>query len=363
MSNLMSNLNCKSVRSIKKLGNSRFKDLRPIFNYFGNIEIQRIEKLRKLRKKHLWEIPQPEEVTFDGRGEKKIFHYTMDYNLNAIMKYGIIFGDVTVGESLDGINAPNLTTESKFHLPANTQKQILEKNDYYRLSIKCPTDADKLFNMEWFDQVYCLNQTRNMNRDLNKNRKGDKDVQGNVNGDLDKQYIYRGHITPKMIKEVCRWNKETQYWDRVNKKQISEICSRMENFPFNTPTEGFSLSITRMLGSKLLDDTTGMVKKYFKETDHKEWFIDFYRLTDWFVLNLNQRLLKEWRHKVWEVHQNMKSGKDNSIENLVALAVDWYNRFHKNNEVDVRLLMNKIQRRQNDFITAFEEYKKLPAIA
>ena len=41
------------------------------------------------------------------------------------MCVGFLLGDVTVGESLDGENAPNLTTESRFHLPANTQREIL----------------------------------------------------------------------------------------------------------------------------------------------------------------------------------------------------------------------------------------------
>ena len=339
----------------------RSEDLRPIFDYFSVTDFNRKEKLRKLRKKHLWETPQPKEVTFDGRGEKKIFHFTMDFNLNSIMKYGIIFGDVAVGEELDGINAPNLTTESRFHLPANTQKGLLEKNDYYRLSIKCPTDADKLINMEWFDNFYCLNSTRNVNRLLNKN-KNRSDIIGNYNGDLSKQYIYRGHITPKMIKEVCRWNKETQYWDRVNKKPLSEICSRIEDFPFNKPSETGVFSITRMMGTKMTDDTTGMVKKYHNDTDHKEWIIDLYRLTDWFAFNLKGRILKDWREELWKVTMGSKSKKDGSIQPLVELVVSWYNRFHKNNEVDVRLLMNKIQRRQNDFMTAFEDYQRLPAI-
>ena len=42
-----------------------------------------------------------------------------------LQESGILLGDVTVGESLDGENAPNLTTESRFHLPANTQREIL----------------------------------------------------------------------------------------------------------------------------------------------------------------------------------------------------------------------------------------------
>jgi hypothetical protein len=330
-----------------------------IFNYFEVIDSHRKEKIRKLRKEHLWEIPQPEEVTFDGRGEKKVFHYTMDFNLNTIMKYGVIFGDVTVGESLDGINAPNLTTESRFHLPANTQKGILEKNDYYRLSIKCPTDADKLFNMEWFDKVYCLNQTRNMNRELNKN-KNRSDIIGNTNGDLHKQYIYKGHITPKMIKEFCRWNKKTQYWDRVNKKTLSEICSRIENFPFNRPSETFVFSITRMLGTRLSEDTTGMVEKYLKETDHKEVFVDLYKLTDWLVLNLNQRLLKNWRKEIWNAVQ--KTNKTQSMDSLFAFAVNCYNRFNKNDEVDLRLIMNNFNQKKKDFIDAMQDYKRLPAI-
>ena len=44
--------------------------------------------------KRLWSTPQPEEYTFDGRGHKKLFHYTTGDNLPSILKYGVIFGDV-----------------------------------------------------------------------------------------------------------------------------------------------------------------------------------------------------------------------------------------------------------------------------
>ena len=54
------------------------------------------------------------------RKTQVIPEYVVFYNV-----CGILLGDVTVGESLDGENAPNPTTESRFHLPANTQREIL----------------------------------------------------------------------------------------------------------------------------------------------------------------------------------------------------------------------------------------------
>ena len=54
------------------------------------------------------------------RKTQVIPEYVVFYNV-----WGYLLGDVTVGESLDGENAPNPTTESRFHLPANTQREIL----------------------------------------------------------------------------------------------------------------------------------------------------------------------------------------------------------------------------------------------
>lgn len=346
-------------KSVKKHSNSHEKELKPIFSYFINKEEIRKFELSKILWKRLWKIPQPEEFTFDGRGEKKIFHYTMGYDLSAVLKYGIIFGDTTIS-SLERINAPNLTTESRYHNPTNTQKYIRDENDIYRLTIKCPTDADKLFNMEWFDRTFCLNHIKNVIKGINESNRHTQEVKESYwNGEIHKQYIFKGHITPKMIKEVCRWNKETEYWDRVNKKQLSEICSRNDNFKFNSPkSDGLIIyDIKRVFGWCFTNDTTGMVKKYFEKTTHKEVLKDLYRLTDWCVLNLKGRLLYQWRQEV-PVSRN-KSVDD---DELVGFAVEWYNRFNKNDEVDYQSLKMKIDQRVQDYANAVREYNKFPAI-
>ena len=46
-------------------------------------------------KTRLWSIPQPEECTFDGRGYKNLYHYTVKGNLSQILKYGIIFFEIS----------------------------------------------------------------------------------------------------------------------------------------------------------------------------------------------------------------------------------------------------------------------------
>jgi len=55
-----------------------------------------------------------------GLGKPKLYQNMWCFSIS-----GDLLGDVTVGESLDGENAPNPTTESRFHLPANTQREIL----------------------------------------------------------------------------------------------------------------------------------------------------------------------------------------------------------------------------------------------
>ena len=97
---------------------SKRENLRPIFQRFMDKEEIRKGKIREYMSKRLWEIPQPEEVTFDGQGEKNLFHYMMHYQLGSVLKNGIVFGFVMYGND-EFLNAPNLTTESIFHNPSN----------------------------------------------------------------------------------------------------------------------------------------------------------------------------------------------------------------------------------------------------
>jgi len=339
----------------RKISSSHKDELQLIFHKFERMETERKEKKRKYLRKNLWMIPQPESETFEGRGEKNLYHFTRENHINTILKYGIIFGDVVLS-SWDGLNAPNLTTESRFHNPANAEVDIIDENEYYRLTVKCPTDEDKLFNFEWFDKTYCLNENRNTIRRINESNKDNNKIRGNYNGNIDKQYIYKGHITPKMIKEVCKWNKETEYWDRVNKKELKEICSTYEKLPFNnmminSRSDSVPFTKTRIFGHQITDDTTGMVLKYHQLTDHKEVNKKLYELTDWLSLNLKGNPLTQWRISL----THFLTGSDFKISDLVDHTIKFYNRFNKENKVNFDSIMKNLNQRGDEYSIALRE--------
>ena len=344
----------------KKKPVGRKDDLRPIFNSFINKDELEKHRKRIILRKRLWKIPQPEEFTLDGKGFKNLYHFTKESNLHSIMEYGIIFGDVILS-TWDGLNAPNLTTESRFHNPANAGMDNLDYEGYYRFTVKCPTDGDKLFNYEWFDKTYCLNINRNTIRGINERNSVNKRMIGNYNGNIDKQYIYKGHITPKMIKEVCRWNKETQYWDRVKKKELNGICSFYEKLPFNNMIINSSrdyvpFSKTRIYGHQLTDDTTGMVVKYHQKTDHKEVCKKLYELTDWISLNLKGKPLFEWRQTVNKTLEGKRKFKSSPI---IKKSVQFYNQYNKEDWVDATQLEEYLNHRTDEYLGVLKELGRL----
>jgi hypothetical protein len=349
----MSKLLSVSKRSIKNY--SKENDLRPIFNDFIRRDELKKQRKRIMMRKLLWKIPQPEEFSFEGKGHKNLYHFTRESSLNLIMEHGIIFGDVVLS-SWDGLNAPNLTTESRFHDPANAEGHI-DEEEYYRFKVKCPTDGDKLFNYEWFDKTYCLNTNRNTIRGINQRNEDNKRMIGTYNGNIDKQYIYKGHITPNMIKEVCRWNKETEYWDRVNKKELNGICSFYDSLPFhnmNVFSDYVPVIKTRIYGHQITDDTTGMVMKYHQKTEPKEVHNKLYKMTDWISFNLVGKPLLDWRQKV---NQIMEGDRKFDISNLLKMSVLFYNKYNKEDEVDVSQFEEYTNHRKDVYLGVLKEVR------
>ena len=218
--------------------------------------------------KKLWSVPQPEEYTFDARGYKKLFHYTSGDNIYSILKYGIILGGISVSYR-EQFNAPCLTTENEFHNPSLLPEKELGqmRNGYYRLTIKCPTDADKLINHGWFDKTY----SNNLIRGINSKNIG--------TGNVDNQYFYLGHIIPSMIKEIKVWNSKIQYWDRPTKKEINDLCSEYENLPYLRKII-YDLDTKRLIGV-YSNDYTGEIAQFYAENDHKDIWKDVYILSDY----------------------------------------------------------------------------------
>jgi hypothetical protein len=292
--------------------------------------------------KKLWSIPQPEEYTFDSRGYKKLFHYTIGDNLPPILKYGIIFGDVMT-DNFDGFNTPNLTTENQYHNPSNRPESHFDKQgDYYRLTIKCQTDPKKLINYGWFDKTYC----KGINRNLTSQDPSHY-------GDIDKQYIYLGHITPSMIVEVKVWNNKTQYWDRPRKKEKEDLCLEYENKPYKHDFQ-YLPSQLRICGFQF-NDFTGMVKKYHLENDHKDVWKDLYELSDFLCeIFKSHSNIRRYRKPILQYKKNvmklLHNGTQDCINNLIYKVMDTFNMVvGKSHQIDPYVFGDKIRKKHEVF--------------
>jgi len=292
----------------------------------------------KNSRKRLWSIPQPEEYTFDGRGHKKLFHYTTGDNLPSILKYGVIFGDVMT-DLHEGFNTPNLTTENEFHNPSNKPESLIVNNDYYRLTIKCPTEKDKLINYGWFDKTYC----KSINLKLTSQDPSHF-------GELFNQYIYLGHITPSMITEVKVWNKKTKYWDRPRKTDIVDLCFYFNNLPYLHPFP-HSPSQLRMCGF-YFDDYTGKVNEYIKENDDRELWKPLYVLSDYICKTLKGKKLKDYRSFVL---YNISHLNQKRLNNLIFSVLKIYNRLVGNNKLDEKEYLTMMFDKHRKFDNWLEE--------
>jgi len=290
----------------------------------------------------LWSIPQPEEHTFGGRGYKNLFHYTVGNKLPKLLKYGIIFGDVMT-DNLEGFNAPNLTTENQYHIPSGATNQYIKNYKYYRLTIKCFTDADKLINYGWFDKTYC----KGINRKVTS-------TDPSRYGEIDKQYIYKGHITPSMIAEVKVWNQDTQYWDRPTIREIDDLCVEDGQLPYLDKSL-YQPSQLRMCGFSF-NDYTGMVEEYFAENDHKDVYKDWYYLTDYLCKKFKGETLKKYRMNILVLLSNPTAER---LNNLFYGVLDHYNSLvDKTRKIDPYLYGTESMKKHKEWLEWLEKIQQ-----
>ena len=298
--------------------------------------------------KKLWSIPQPEECTFDERGYKKLFHYTTGEKLHSILKYGIILGGVCVINN-KGFNTPCLTTENEFHNPSLIPIEQLEtiRDGYYRLTIECPTDADKLINYGWFDKTYCKNNIRRLN---------EKHPEC---GNVDKQYLYLGHIKTSMIKEIKVWNSKTNYWDRPRKKEIIDLCKEYENLPF-LYKHVYKPYYPRILGFEL-NDYTGKVSQYHAENDCKDILRDLYVLSD-YLCDIFQRsnIKKRYVKQIEQYHSNINNHfREDNHSDVIYEVVETYNKFvSKSDKINLNEFVNCLNKTGVEFLNWLKNEKK-----
>ena len=209
-------------------------------------------------------------------GIVRLYHFTQPFYLEAILRYGIAVGDVVAADISLGWNAPNLTANRFFHNPANRNAEIV-KIDYLRLEITLDASDEKIVPMDWFDQKFANSNT------LGAIKSGLE--RGVDNGTLNEQYLYKGAVPPSAITNISKWNAKTQFWDRLSKTEIRELCQK------EMPDKGITTVV--LVGNYIDNDWTGGVAEEAIKFQHREHpYRGLYKLAN---LTLRQMSISEKR--------------------------------------------------------------------
>jgi hypothetical protein len=247
---------------------------------------------------------------------------------------------------LSGFNTPNLTTENHFHNPSQKPVSHHEKRDKeYRLTIKCPTNSKKLINYGWFDRTYCGG--------INLKTTSDN---SSLNGDLDKQYIYLGHIDPSMITGIKGWNKQTKCWERFRRQEKEDLCQEYESLKFKHKSIFPFPDFVRICGYRS-NDYTGMVKKYYEETDHKDVWKDLYVLSDYIIdQGFNDR-----GYKIRVLQQVMGGVSYIESGRIVSIVIETYNRVVSvSKRIDPEKFSYRLNKTIEEYVTWMDEVNEKP---
>ena len=265
----------------------------------------------------LWSVPIPKHTLPQIGGKVRLYHYTPIANVGSIMTHGLIKGDV-LGDNygVRNWNAPNLTSENTFHNPANRTITKEVEDGYIRLEIYFEETDENIVPFGWFDRTYCNGLNRKVIRTANQ--------EGQNNGNIETQYLYKGFISPKMIKKISVWNEDTGYWDRLSQTQIKELVKE-----YSLPKLSFcgknyiTYDWLRMCGHSL-NDWTGKIEAFYEKTDEYEVFSPLYELTDFINNHLKGSRLGEYKMTVQKMMFERK------IEQAFQHIIKTYNKLSNN---------------------------------
>tara|TARA_B110000503_G_C7119942_1_gene402023 strand:+ start:655 stop:1740 length:1086 start_codon:yes stop_codon:yes gene_type:complete len=313
------------------------------------------QKQRKMKQQKanliptLWSVPTPKHNLPSINGKVRLYHFTKPYYLGSILEHGIIRGDTIANPNvMVGYNCPNLTSENKFHNPANIPSNYFQESDYIRLEVYFDEDDKNIINYGWFDKTYVKNTNRKIIEQCNR--------EGRSNGNIDKQFLYKGEITPSMIWKISKWNKETGYWDRLSKQEILNYCrsydpSALSFNGINQPCLDLARLSVGHLGNK---DFTGVLANYFKKTASTEVLSPTYELNDKIFLSTKGKDLQKHRENLFEIYQKQDhSTLVNYIANryfaLLGNSVQFYSVQSRQHAI------NAFMREQNQKLEKFAE--------
>lgn len=297
----------------------------------------------------LWSVPIPEHNLPVIDNKVRLYHFTDNFKLDSILKHGLIKGDIYGGRTKDhfliqNYNGVNLTSENEFHNPANKPVSFTTKeNTYLRLEVYFDADDTNIISFSWFDKVYFNNTNRDLIAECN--------AKGNNNGDINKQYLYKGYISPDMIKKVSAWNPKTKYWDRLSKGDIHKLSN---------PYLGNWVFEYGRVGGWDLIDWSGKLDYLKSETDYTNMFLPVYMLSDALVRRFNKQQLRIFQRNL---DTYIAGFKENWTTKMIEYVVKEYNRFFKDeykegHEVSFPLLVNLINERQKQLNNDLIEYQK-----
>lgn len=277
------------------------------------------QKQRKMNRRKakiipaLWSVPTPKHNLPSINGKVRLYHFTKPKFLGSILEHGIIRGDTIANPDKSiAYNCPNLTSENEFHNPANLPSNYFQTTDYIRLEVYFDEYDKKIINFGWFDATYVKDTNRKIIERCNR--------AGKSNGNIDKQFLYKGEIKPNMIWKISKWNKETKYWDRLSKQEISNYCRLYDPsaLSFNGLNEPW-LDLARLLGAHLGNkDFTGVLTEHFKKTASKEVLSPIYELNDKILLSIKGEDLKKHKLSLLLIYQSQ------NYQNLVNYIAERY---------------------------------------
>ena len=203
-----------------------------------------------------------------------LYHFTNGLCIKDILKYGIIFGDVMTTPG-SGFNSPNLTENSNYHLPSGASQNLTDELGMFRLTIELNKNDKNLMNYAYFDKKYA----NGIHHELYNNE---------TDGYLKEQWIYLDHIKTSTFTNVSVWDKRINKWVSVNESEITNITKNIKR--------DNHISLTRLIGT-VFNDKTGIVKKYYKETDDLTTNLgELYFYSDYVVRILQKKALKNKKH-------------------------------------------------------------------
>ena len=319
---------------IKKL---TLKDKKNLLNKYPIKETQLMYEFERCKKKKISIKDWLENKYNKVYPNKILYHFTYAMRLKSILDWGIIFGDtVTNKNHIDGLNAPQLTSKSKYHNMTAIEDEYLRECGYIRFTISLKHNDKNIIN---YKEYYASKGITDGIADPRLSKRL-------FDSKIEEQYFYSGHIDTSKIIAIHKYDFRTQKWIMLEEKDaLKEIKKHQVVGSVNAP---------RIYGN-VFNDKTGMVEKFFEANDKNDPLLPLYRYTDYIVKKSNAQQLRKWKIAVTVINQtealadfaNTKSpvkkyqfakinphlnNENNFIDTILKTAVKFYNKLAPKSE-------------------------------